>query len=77
MLSPGPENVSLLAHAGTVAGSPGNSGSGFPARQTGRFCVVELLLKLGISFAPLAVDPSPDWGIFTNTAEGGRRRSSG
>lgn len=70
MFIPGSENVSLLAHAGTVAGSPSNGGSAFPARQTGGLGVVELLLKLGVSFATLAVDPPPDWGIFADAAVG-------
>jgi hypothetical protein len=67
MLRPRSEDVSLLIHAGIVSDSPGNGGSGFPARQTGGFRFFEFRLKFGISFAPLAVCTSPDWGICGHT----------
>ena len=58
----------MLAHARVAAGSPGHGGSAFPARQTGRFGVVELFLKLRVSFATLAIDSPPDSGLLADKA---------
>jgi hypothetical protein len=64
MFIPGPENVSLLTHADVVACASGDSGCAFTAGQTSRFCIVELFLKCGVSFATLAVGAAPDGRIF-------------
>jgi hypothetical protein len=64
MLGPGPENIALLNHAGTIAGIPCNGVRALTPRQTGRFGVLVLLLNLRVSFAALAVGAPPKWGII-------------
>ena len=68
MLSPGPQNVALLRHAGTAARISCNHVFGFASRQASRLGIIVLLLKFGICFAALAIDTSPDWGIISGRA---------
>ena len=66
MLRPSFENIPLFIHARITACRPRDSGRGFPAGQTRRLGLVELLLKFEISFPSLAVSSSPDWRVFND-----------
>jgi hypothetical protein len=68
MLRSGPQNVSLLRHAGTAPSISRKRVFGLAARQACCLGIVELLLKFGICFAALAIDTSSDWGIISARA---------
>jgi hypothetical protein len=81
MLGPGPEDVALLGHAGTVAGVSNLDLSAIATPRTGRFGVLESLLKLGVSLATLAVNASPNlrltFGHATVRADGAAYQRDG
>jgi hypothetical protein len=68
MLRPGPQNIALLGHASSAAGISRNHVFGLAPRQTSCLGIIVLLLEFGISFAALAIDASPDWGIISANA---------
>jgi hypothetical protein len=69
MLGPSPEYVTLLRHAPTPARFACKYVRAIAARRTGGFGAFELLLKLGVSLAALAVGASPNRGfIFGHAA---------
>jgi len=70
MLGPGPENVSLLGHAGASSGLSSDHILTLASSQTSRSGVIELLLNLWVPFAALAIGSSPDRRFILQTATG-------
>jgi catalase (peroxidase I) len=68
MFGPGPEDVAMLRHAGAAAGISCNHLVSFASSQASCFRIIELLLKVGISLATLAINPTPNWEIVCSRA---------
>jgi hypothetical protein len=68
MLRPRSQDVALFRHASTATGISRNHVFGLAPRQTSCLGIIVLLLEFGISFAALAIDASPDWGIISARA---------
>jgi hypothetical protein len=70
VFGPGPQNITLFYHARAAAGCSGDGCFTFSTRQAGGLGFVELSQEFGISFATLAVRPTPDRGIVAHAAIG-------
>jgi hypothetical protein len=62
------QNIALFHHARAAAGRSGDGCFTFPTSQTRGLGLIELSQEFWISFATLAVRPTPDRGIVAHTA---------
>src|SRR6266446_427745 len=66
MLTPGPQYVSLLAHASIVAGGTGDRSRTLSTCQAECLCFLEFCLDRRVSLTALTVDAAPDRRILSH-----------